>query len=130
MAKFIVTQKLNYKGKPTSATFELNGTASDVTAFTALLEGGYEVKEVNASLSDSTGIDTVVSSTNMYTNIGLIGPQNQYASIRPYSGAIHFKNTASGDDIAAVCLLMKPFPLLPTELPTKVSFRSNEVRTA
>lgn len=130
MAKFIVTQKLNYKGKATSITFELNGETADVSAFTALLEGGYEVKEVNATLSDVTGVDTLVSNTNAYTNIGLIGPQNQYSSIRPYSGSIHFKNTASSDDIAAVCLVMKPFALLPTEKPTKISFRSNEIAVA
>lgn len=127
MAKYIVTQKLNYKGKPTSVSFEVNGDDADVTSLTALLEGGYEVKKVDATLSDSTGVDTLVSSTNPVTNIGLAGPQGQFISIRPYQGAIHFKNTVSVDDIAAVCKIMKPFALLPTEVPTRVSVKRYEV---
>jgi hypothetical protein len=127
MANYKITQKLNLNNKPTSISFDLNGDDADVTAFTALLEGGYEVKKVDDALSSLTGVDTLVTSTNPVTLVGLSGPQNQFIGIRPYSGAIHFKNTVSVDDIAAVCKTMKPFALLPTETPTRVSVKRYEV---
>lgn len=126
MAKYIITQKLNLNGKSTSASITVNGGDDDVTALTALMEGSKEVKEVNETLSDLTGADTLVTNVNAVTSIGLVGSQNQYASIKAYSGSIYFKNTASVDDIANVCKEMQPFPLLPTEKPNRVNVKRSE----
>lgn len=129
MAKnYYITQKLNLNGKATSTSFSIYADEADIVAMVAGLEGAVEVKEVNESISVDTGADTLVTVSNPVTNIGLVGTQNQYVSIRPYSGSIHFKNTFSVDDIAEVCKLMKPFPLLPTETPSRVNVKSSETR--
>ncbi|CAM3529089.1 hypothetical protein [Arcobacter aquimarinus] len=121
MAKHIVTQKLNLKGVPTSSSFQMEGDDADVTAVCSLLEGGYEVKKVDEALSDMTGKDTLVSETNPVTKITLNGPQNQFSVIRPFSGVIHFKQTAQVEDIKAALSTSKPFALLPTETPTSIN---------
>lgn len=129
MPKYVVTQKLNLGGKPVSTSFNVNMDSADLDAFLATLEGGYEVKEVIKS--DLTKADTVVTASNPITNIGLVGNVNGspiFASIRPYSGAIHFKNTVSNDQIADILKGITPFELHPVEKPTKVTFKGYEVR--
>lgn len=125
--KYKVTQKLNLNGQKISTSFSITMEASDLAAFLALLEGGYEVSEVIES--NLTGASTLVANTNAHTQIGFVGEVNGYTvydSLRPYSGAIHFKNTASTDDITAVLGLTNPFPLHPTEKPKKVTFKGYE----
>ncbi|AXH09735.1 hypothetical protein CP960_13180 [Malaciobacter halophilus] len=127
MAKqFQITQRVVVNGENKSTSFRMYGENDDVTALGALLAGGYEVKEINDSLSDTTNIDQNNATTNPVTGIYLSGPKNQVASIRPYSGVIHFKNTANVDDIAAVLKTTKPFELLPNEVPTRVTVKRSE----
>ncbi|RXJ82650.1 hypothetical protein [Arcobacter sp. F2176] len=124
--KFQITQKVTVNGKSLSIPFQMFGEADDVSAIGALLAGGYEVKEVNDALSDTTGVDTNNATTNPVSAIFLNGPKNQMMSIRPYEGSIHFKNTASVDDIAAALRTTKPFELLPSETPTKITVKRSE----
>ena len=127
--KYIVTQKLNLNGKPVSTTFNITCEADQLDAFLLLLEGGYEVKEVVKS--DLASVNTPVAVSNPYTTIGLVGDMNGtavYESIRPYSGAIHFKNTVSADDITDVLKATEPFALAPAKKPVRVTFKGYEVR--
>jgi hypothetical protein len=126
--KYIITQKINLNGNTKSVSFQCYLDEADLIALLALLEGGYEVKEVNDSLSDITHSDTLVTSSNPVTSIGMVGPQNQFESIRPFSGAIYFKQTATVDDIANVLKVATPFALLPTEKPTRVTVKRYETR--
>lgn len=124
--KYQVRQVTTINGKKTSTSFEFYGEQAELTSFLAQLEGGYEVKEVVDGLSNMTGADTNVATTNPVTQIILSGPQNQYAMIRPYSGVIHFKNTVSVDDIANNLKAVNPFPLLPAEKPLRVTVKRSE----
>lgn len=127
--KYYITQKLNLNGKPVSVTLNITCDEAELDAFLALLEGGYEVKEVIKS--DLVGANALVASTNPIVSIGLVGDLNGnpvYESIRPYSGAIHFKNTVSADDITDVLKLTTPFALAPAEKPKRVTFKGYEVR--
>lgn len=126
--KYIVTQKVNLNGNIKSVSFQAYLDEADLVALLALLEGGYEVKEVNATLSDMTKADTLVTTSNPVTSIGMVGAKNQFESIRPFSGAIHFKNTASVDDIANILKECTPFELLPTEKPSRVTVKRYETR--
>lgn len=124
---WIVKQKATVKGKVETCTIILkNLEAADVTSFCALLEGGYEVVEVNESMSDSTNAEINAAVSNPVSFISIYGPQNQNANIRPYGGNIHFKNSVSSDDLRAVIQAWTPFPLLPTEKPTYVGMKSGE----
>ena len=127
MAKqYQVTQKVTINGVYSSVPFSFYGDESDLTAFCALLEGGYEVKEIVAALSDTTASDTNKPTSNPVSAIYMSGSKNQMASIRPYSGSLHFKNTTSVDDIAQVLKTVTPFELLPTEKPLRVTVKRNE----
>jgi hypothetical protein len=67
MAKtYQVTQKVTINGKLNSSTFPFYGEEADLTAFCSQLEGGYEVKEVVAGLSNLTGVDTNVATKNTF----------------------------------------------------------------
>ena len=123
-----VKQTALVAGVTVTASFTLpNMEESDVTAFCALLEGGYEITEINTAMSDMTNAEINPATSNPKTRIGLNGPQNQYQSISGYGGSpIHFKNTVSDDDIANVLKTTTPFALLPTEKPTRVSFKGYE----
>jgi hypothetical protein len=126
MAKYQVTQKCLVAGKNVSTTFVMHGDASDLGNLGALLAGGYEVKEVNDTLSDMVNADVNNATTNPVSQINLRGPQGQFVSIKPYSGVIHFKNTATVDDIANALKATKPFELLPTEVPTGITVKRSE----
>ncbi|MGM0518200.1 MAG: hypothetical protein ACQERD_00995 [Campylobacterota bacterium] len=126
MAKYQVTQKALVGGKNVSSTFVLHGDADDLSALGAHLAGGYEVKEINESLSDMSSADTNNATTNPVNQINLRGPKGQFVSIKPYSGVIHFKNTSTVDDIANALKTTKPFELLPTETPTGITVKRSE----
>lgn len=128
--KFQITQKCVVNGQTQTSTFAMYGEEADVTALGAKLAGGYEVKEINDSLSDMTGADTNNASTNPVTGIYLSGPKNQFASIKPYKGVIHFDNSVSVDDIASVLRNTQPFELLPSEKPLRVTVKRNETFAA
>ena len=125
-----VTQRATINGQKVSTPFRMFGEKADIQALCALLAGGYEVKEIVADMSDLSKAETNVATTNPVTNITLSGPKNQFASIRPYSGVLHFDNTKSVDDIAAVLRAIKPFELLPNEKPTKVTVKRSETYAA
>ncbi len=124
--KYQVTQKLVLNGRPVSASFLFFGEQDELTAFCAQLEGGYEVKEIVAALSDMTKAETNVATSNPVVSITLSGPKNQFATIRPYKGVLHFKNTISVDDIANNLRSVKPFELLPSEKATRVTVKRSE----
>lgn len=126
--KWMISQKINLNGTSKTTAFQCYLDEADLTGLLALLEGGYEVREVNTVLTNMVSADVLVTQTNPVTSIGMVGPQNQFESIRPFSGAIHFKQTASVDDIANVLKVATPFVLLPTEKPTRVTVKSYEVR--
>lgn len=131
MAKsYQVTQKVTINGKLNTSTFPFYGEQDELTAFCAQLEGGWEVKEVVAGLSDSTKQDVNVTVTNPVISITLSGPQNQFSTVKPYKGVIHFKNTVNVDDIANNLKATKPFPLLPTEKPLRVTVKRSETFAA
>lgn len=126
MAKYFVSQTAKVNGTTVKASFSMEGDDSDVTAVTALLEGAYEVKKVDEALSKTVGADINAASSNPVSKINLTGPQSQFASIKPYSGVIHFKQTATVDDIKAALANCKPFPLLPTEKATSINVMRKE----
>lgn len=128
--KYQISQKVVVNGEAKTATFVMYGEQDDVTALGALLAGGYEVKEVNDSISDMTSADTNNATTNPVTAIYLNGEKGQIASIRPYSGVIHFKNTVSVDDIAGVLRNTTPFEMIPTAKPQRISVKRNETFSA
>lgn len=119
-----VTQHATINGAKRSCSFQFYGEESELTAFTALLEGGFTVTERNDALSDMTHADTNVTAYGRTNRIGLSGKtaEGNYvsASIKPFKGSIIFKDTASDNDIAAVFVAAKPFPLAPTVVPTSV----------
>jgi len=123
-----VSQTAVIGGVSTRSTMILpNMEEAQVTSFCALLEGGYEVTEINEAMSDMTGAETNAATSNAKTFIGMNGAQNQFARIAGFGGsAIHFKNTVSDDDIANVLKTVTPFPLLPTEKPSRISFKGYE----
>lgn len=124
--KYQVRQVVTINGKKESVSFDFFGEQDELTSFLAQLEGGYEVKEVVDGLSNMVPSDNNVATTNPVSQITLSGPRNQFASIRPYSGVIHFKETISVDDIANNLKTVKPFELLPTEKPIRVTVKRNE----
>ena len=73
MAKYYITQKLNLNGQKTSVSFIIVGDDTDVQNLTALLEGGYEVKKVDETLSNMTKSESLVAETNPITKIIFIG---------------------------------------------------------
>ena len=126
--KYIVSQRINLNGNVKSISFQAYLDEADLVALLALLAGGYEVKEVNDTLSNMVGADTLVTVSNPVTSIGMVGKDNQFETIKPFSGAIHFKQTATVDDIADVLRNATPFKLLPTEKPSRVSVKRYETR--
>jgi hypothetical protein len=123
-----VKQKAMVKGQVVSASFTLPFMEeSEVTAFCSLLEGGYEVVEVNASLSNMTKAETNAAASNPVKTISIRGEQNQGAFISAYGNKpIHFKNTVTGDDIRAVFANKKIFEAVPTAGVTYVSIKAGE----
>ncbi len=123
-----VTQSATIAGDKVSASFILpNMESSDVTAFCALLEGGYQVTEINEGMSDMTNAETNAAVSNPVSFIGMYGEQNQSARISGFGGkSLHFKNTVSGDDIRNVLATVTPFPLVPTAKPLTVSMKASE----
>lgn len=125
---YTVKQTVTLNGEKVTSTMVVpNVDAAELATFLALLEGGYEVVEVNEALSDNSGAETNVSATNAVDYISMRGAQNQSAFISGFnSKAIHFKNTVSGDDIRNVLKVITPFPLLPTEKPSKIAIKATE----
>lgn len=123
-----ITQKAMIQGDKVSASFVLpNMESGEVTAFCALLEGGYEVTEINTAMSDTTNEEINAATSNPVSYISMYGEQNQSARISGFGGkSIHFKNTVSGDDIRNVLATVKPFPLVPSAHPTNVSMKLSE----
>jgi hypothetical protein len=126
--KYIITQKLNLNGNIKSVSFQAFLDEADLVALLAGLEGGYEVKEVNLTLSNMANADVLVATANPVSSIGMAGVDGQFESIRPFSGSIYFKNTFSTDDITDILIQAKPFKLLPTEKPTRVTVKRSETR--
>lgn len=121
-----VTQTLTKNGSKSSTTFKVYGEAADVNSLTAMLEGGYQIKEVNAEMSNMTAAETNVSQTNPVSLITLSGKNGQVSFIKPYNGAIHFKESISAQDIANALANVKPFILAPSEKPVRVSVKRFE----
>lgn len=122
-----IKQTAMVKGQvETSSIVVKHAEAADVTAFCGLLEGGYEVTEINEAMSDMTKAETNAANTNPVSFISIYGPKNQNAHIKPYGGNIHFKNSVSGDDLRAVITSWKPFEMLPAEKPTYVGTKAGE----
>lgn len=123
-----IRQTATVGGKLNTVTFVLpNCESTDVSTFCGLLEGGYEVVEINEALSDMTSAETNATTSNPVSFIGMYGAQNQSARIQGFGGkSIHFKQTASGDDIRNVLKLFTPYPLLPTEKPQSISIKATE----
>jgi len=123
-----VSQKALIAGVGHTVSFVLpNMEEAEVTSFCALLEGGYEITEINDAMSDTSNAEINAATSNAKTYIGMYGAQNQSARIAGFGGkAIHFKNTVSDDDIANVLKTVTPYPLLPTEKPKTITFKGYE----
>lgn len=134
--KYKVNQKVNVNGQIKTCSFQVYMDEADLIALLALLEGGYEVSEVNATLSDMSGANTLQTQTNPVSSITVSGsmtdatgnPKSIFETIKPFTGSIHFKQTASVDDIADVLKVSTPFSLAPAEKPTRISVKRNESR--
>ena len=73
-----------------------------------------------------TNADINVTATNPASMIVMSGENGQSSYIKPYSGAIHFKETATAQDVANALSAIMPFPLAPTAKPTRVSVKRYE----
>lgn len=123
-----ITQTATIAGNKVTTSFILpHCESADVTAFCALLEGGYQVTEVNEALSDMTNAETNAATSNPVSFIGMYGEQNQSVTIKGFGGKpIYFKNTAQGDDIRNVLKTLTPYPLVPAAHPTTISMKASE----
>ena len=129
MAKnYKITQTALVKATKTTASFILPFVdETTLNAFTALLEGGYEVVEVNAALSNMTKAETNAVASNPVKSISIRGEQNQGVYVSAFGGKpIHFKNTVTGDDIRGVFANKKIFEAVPTAGVTYVSIKAGE----
>ncbi|MGK0256206.1 MAG: hypothetical protein ACI81I_000818 [Arcobacteraceae bacterium] len=124
--KYQITQRALINNVKVNTSFAMFADKADVQALCGLLAGGYEVKEIVEDMSNLTKADTNEAASNPVSVISFSGPKGQFASIRPYSGSIHFENTKSVNDITAVLKTITPFELLPTEKPTRISVRRSE----
>lgn len=134
--KYKINQKVNLNGQIKTCSFQVYMDEANLIAFLALLVGGYEVSEVNATLSDMTAANTLQTQTNPVSNITVSGSMTDatgnaksiFETIKPFTGSIHFKQTATVDDIADVLKVSTPFSLAPAEKPTRISVKRNESR--
>ena len=126
MAKYYITQKLNLNGQKTSVSFVIVGDDTDVKNLTALLEGGYEVKKVDETLSNMTKSDSLVSETNPVTKIIFIGDKGLVSTLKPFGGKIHFKQTSTPDDIKNALASCKPFEIAPAMVVDNVMLNTFE----
>lgn len=123
-----VSQTATVNGNKETCSFILpNFESDDVLAFCGLLEGGYQITEVNETMSNMEKAETNATASNPVTYIGMYGEQNQSARISGFGGKpIHFKNTVSGDEIKNVLATVKPYPLVPTAAPQSVTIKLSE----
>lgn len=116
-----VTQKVTINGAKRSTSFSFYGEEADLTAFLALLEGGYSVTERNDTLTDLSHEDTNVTSYVRSSRITMSAKDANGeflgASIRPYQGSIYFKDTTSSNDLKSALATIKPFKHAPTVVP-------------
>lgn len=134
--KYKINQKVNVNGQIKTCSFQVYLDEADLIALLALLEGGYEVSVVDATLSDMSGANTLQTQTNPVSSITVSGsmtdatgnPKPIFETIKPFTGSIHFKQTATVDDIADVLKVSTPFSLAPAEKPTRISVKRNESR--
>jgi hypothetical protein len=123
-----VNQTATVKGQKVTASFVLPWfEEADVTAFCDKLEGGYEVVEVNATLSKMIDADKNAVASNPVKSISIRGEKNQSVYISAFGGkTIHFKNTVTQDDIRTVFTNKKIFEAVPTAGVTYVGFKAGE----
>jgi len=124
-----VTQKAKIKNVNVTSGFILpHMEVSEVNAFTALLEGGYEVVEVNTEMSNMTQAENnAENGSTAIKSISVRGEKGQSAYIAGFGGnAIHFKNTVSGDDIRNLFANKKIFEHVPDAKCTYVSLKEGE----
>jgi len=129
MAKdYRITQTAMIKGQKRTASFILPFVDEAMLQnFCGLLEGGYEVVEVNTALSNMTKAETNVASSNPVKRITVRGEQKQVEYISAFGGKdIHFKNTVSGDDVRAIFTGKKIFSAVPAAGVTYVGFVDGE----
>ncbi len=134
--KYKVNQKVNVNGQIKTCSFSVYIDEADLLAFLSLLEGGYEVSVVDSTLTVMADANTLKTQTNPVSSITLSGsmidatgnPKSIFETIKPFTGSIHFKQTASVDDIADVLKVSTPFSLAPAEKPTRISVKRNESR--
>lgn len=106
-----VTQTATVKGVKRTCSFILPYMeTADVSAFCTLLEGGYQITEINESLSDMTSAETNAANSTPVNSIYIRGENAQSVSVRGFGGSpIHFKNTVTEDDIGIVLQNKKYF---------------------
>ena len=119
-----VKQSVNIGGSQKTSSFTLKMEASDVPAFLALLEGGIKITEQNDTLTDMSGVDTVVSSVNAVSKINMsvvdTDGDRLYETIAPYQGVIYMKNTIDSDALKTALATVTPFKNS-TKKPSRVS---------
>ncbi len=128
--EYSITQTYTLNNVRQSRTFVLNGADADVTALVALLEGAVKVKEVNVSLSRSTGADTNITSANFVNKISLSfdnAGDRITKYISPFNGgSIVFKNTTTPDNIRAALASCQMLKSKPTEKPKSINVSGSE----
>ncbi|MDD3437632.1 MAG: hypothetical protein PHC64_10825 [Candidatus Gastranaerophilales bacterium] len=123
-----VTQTALIKGQKVTTSFILPFMdAADVSAFCSLLEGGYQVTEINEGMSDMTGSEVNAANSTPVSRISLIGENKQRGYISGFGGKpIHFKNTVNGDEIRNVLANKMVFEAVPTAKVTYVGITTGE----
>lgn len=118
-----VTQTALIKGQKEVCSFILPFMdAGDVSAFCALLEGGYQITEINEGMSDMTKAETNAAQSNPVSRISITGENKQREYISGFGGKkIHFKNTVNSDEIKASLANKMIFQAVPTAKVTNTS---------
>lgn len=123
-----ITQYATIAGDKVSASFLLpHMESADVTAFCQNLEGGYQVTEINETMSDMTNADINVATSNPISYINCRGEAKQTEFISGFGGKpIYFKNTVTPDEIRATLANKTIFAAVPTEKVAYVGMKSSE----
>jgi len=132
ITKYKIKQTVTIDSDIIVNNFSIDCDSTVISNFLALLEGEYEVYVEDDNLSG--GSSTATTSYNAVSKINLSGKTSTgaflFTSIKPFKGVMYMKNTADSDAIKTVFATSTPFPLAPTEKPTKVSSTIVEQVTA
>jgi len=122
--KYYVTQYVVLNGDKKVSSFAFTGEEADLQKLLDSLEGGFEVKEVNATLSNMANADNNVTAWNDVGYIKFSGKTDDGhyvgATVRPFRGHIVLKSTVSSEDLRVNLQNAQVFAIAPTVKATSV----------